>query len=294
MAGPPGSPRVGAVVVDYRSGDHLAACVGSLLIGGVAKVAVVANYSAADTRAILNDAGLLGSEGTVVVVDPEANLGYGSGANRGAAALGTCDYVLVANPDLELHDGALDAMVHALEANESWGIVGPTILDGSGRRYPSVRRFPSMLDAAGHAVLSIFTNDNPFSRRYRSPGAAEGEETGVDWVSGACMLLRREAFEQVGGFDERYFMFAEDMDICWRLGKARWQIGVAPSAVVTHVEGVSRRSRPYAMLRAHHKSALRFFITTHTGWRRLFIPLAAVALGLRLAATSALAALRAR
>lgn len=294
MAGVPGSPRVGAVVVDYRSGDHLAACVRSLLDGGADQVAVVANHSAADTRVVLDAAGLLGSEAKVAIVDPEANLGYGSGANRGAAALGACDYVLVANPDLELHDGALDAMVHALEANASWGIVGPTILDSSGKRYPSVRRFPSMVDAAGHAVLSIFTNDNPFSRRYRSPAAAEGEETGVDWVSGACMLLRREAFEEVGGFDERYFMFAEDMDICWRLGKAGWQVGVAPSAVVTHVEGVSRRSRPYAMLRAHHESALRFFVTTHTGWRRLFIPVAALVLGLRLAATSALAAVRAR
>ena len=284
-----GAPRVAAVVVDYRSGVHLASCVRSLLAGGAAQVAVVANYSAEDTHSVLDPAGL-----SVTVVDPKANLGYGAGVNRGAAATPASDYVLVANPDLELHDEALGSMVHALEANPSWGIVGPTILDTDGKRYPSVRRFPSMVDAAGHAVLSIFTNNNPFSRRYRSPAAAEGEETGVDWVSGACMLIRRDAFEQVGGFDERYFMFAEDMDICWRLGKAGWQVGVAPSAVVTHVEGVSRRSRPYAMLRAHHRSALRFFITTHTGWRRLFIPLAAFALGLRLVATSILAALRTR
>ena len=289
MAGTPGSPRVAAVVVDYRSGDHLAACLRSLLAGGANEIAVVANYSADETAAVVAEAKL-----EATIIDPKANLGYGTGANRGVAALGASDYVLVANPDLELHDGALAGMVHVLELNPSWALVGPTILDSSGKRYPSVRRFPSMIDAAGHAVLSIFSNDNPFSRRYRSPAAAEGEETGVDWVSGACMLIRREAFAEVGGFDERYFMFAEDMDICWRLGKAGWQVGVAPSAVVTHVEGVSRRSRPYAMLRAHHQSALRFFITTHRGWRRLFVPLAALALVFRLVATSALAALGAR
>jgi N-acetylglucosaminyl-diphospho-decaprenol L-rhamnosyltransferase len=228
------------------------------------------------------------------VVDPGRNLGYGAGANRGVAATGDNPYVLVCNPDLHVHAGALGALVDALEAQPSWAIVGPTVLTPEGDPYPSVRRFPSMVDAAGHAVLGHLLPDNPFTRRYRSSGPSDQGPVTADWVSGACLLVRRSAFEELGGFDEAYFMFAEDMDLCWRAHRAGWGVAWQPAAVVTHVQGVSTRRHPYRMLLAHHRSALRFARRSTQGWRRAALPLAALILGARLAAAGAALVVRSR
>jgi N-acetylglucosaminyl-diphospho-decaprenol L-rhamnosyltransferase len=125
--------------------------------------------------------------------------------------------------------------------------------------------------------------DNPFTRRYREEGARP--DGSADWVSGSCFVVRRELFEQLGGFDEAYFMFAEDMDLCFRARAAGAGVGTAPEAVVTHVEGVSRRAAPYRMKLEHHRSALRFAIETTRGPARLLLPLAAGVLGVRLCAS---------
>jgi len=276
--------RVGCVIVDYAAGAHLAAAVDSVRAAGVTEVAVVDNAGGGDSLASLG-----ARADTTTVVVPGRNLGFGPGVNRGVAALGDHELILVANPDVVLHDGALTAMVAALDANPAWGIVGPTILNEQGTTYPSVRRFPSVPDAVGHATLGRLWPKNPFTARYREAGArADG---GADWVSGSCFVIRRSTFEALGGFDERYFMFAEDMDLCWRAHRAGAGVGTAPEAVVTHVEGVSRRRAPYRMLAAHHRSALRFAVTTTSGPSRLLLPLAAAILGVRLVVVMALTAL---
>jgi len=102
-------------------------------------------------------------------------------------------------------------------------------------------------------------------------------------VSGSCFLARRSAFEELGGFDEAYFMYAEDMDLCWRAHHAGWGVGFAGTASVTHVQGVTTARHPYRMMLAHHRSALRFIVRTTEGWRRLALPLAGVVLGARMA-----------
>ena len=96
-------------------------------------------------------------------------------------------------------------------------------------------------------------------------------------------MVRRAAFEEVGGFDERYFMFAEDMALCWALRERGYRVTATSDAVVTHVEGVSRARVSREMVIAHHKSAMRFEIQTARGWRRLLVPLASVVLSVRLA-----------
>ncbi len=107
--------------------------------------------------------------------------------------------------------------------------------------------------------------------------------TGAGWVSGSCFLARRSALEELGGFDEAYFMYNEDMDLCWRAHDAGWGVGFAGTAEVTHVQGVSTARHPYRMMLAHHRSALRFTFRTTRGWRRVLLPLAALVLGVRLA-----------
>jgi len=271
--------RVGVVVVDYDAGDVLADCLTSLEADGVSAVVVVENGDAAGARAVLARSG----HGAVPLVDTGRNLGYGAGANRGIAALESRPFVLVCNPDLRVHPGVVAGLADALEAEPTWALVGPRILTAAGDPYPSARRFPSVTDAAGHALLDQLWKQNPFTHRYRAGGWTSSEPTTTDWVSGACFLARRSALEELGGFDEAYFMFAEDMDLCWRAKRAGWQVGYVPGVEVTHIEGVSRRRHPYKMAVAHHRSALRFAARTTSGWRRALLPVAALVLGLRLA-----------
>lgn len=266
--------RVGAVVVDYHAGALLAECVDSLVANGVTEIVVVNNAELGTSDLHLDGR-------SVTLVEPGVNLGYGGGVNRGAAHSHR-ELLLVTNPDVTFHEGAVAALVARLDERPEVGIVGPTILTEAGETYPSLRVFPSVGLAAAHALLAPIAPQNRWSRRYRSPGA-DGR---VDWVSGACLLIRRELFERLGGFDERYFMFAEEMDLCWRARKLGSTCAGAAGAVVTHVEGASRRLAPRAMTLAHHRSALRFEWRTARGVRRLLSPLASVVLLLRLALVS--------
>jgi N-acetylglucosaminyl-diphospho-decaprenol L-rhamnosyltransferase len=278
-AGPDGvDGRVGAVVVDYDTGAVLADCITSLEAERVGEIVVVENGDVVGARAALRAAG----HGGIPLVDTGRNVGYGAGANRGIAALAPRPYVLVCNPDLRVHPGAVAGLVEALDSEPSWAIVGPRILTPLGEAYPSARRFPTVSDAAGHALLDQLWKDNRFTARYRAGGWTSSEPTTTDWVSGACFLARRAALDELGGFDEAYFMFAEDMDLCWRAHQSGWLVGFVPGVEVTHIEGVSRRRHPYKMALAHHRSALRFAVRTTNGWRRALLPLAAVILALRL------------
>jgi N-acetylglucosaminyl-diphospho-decaprenol L-rhamnosyltransferase len=214
----------------------------------------------------------------IVLVSPGVNLGYGRGVNRGVALARATTYVLVSNPDVIVHPGAVKALVDYLDEHPNVALVGPTILRPDGTVYPSQRVFPNMWLAGVHALLSPLWPDNPATKHYRS---ARNDGT-VDWVSGAFFLVRRSSFELVGGFDERYFMFAEEMALCWQLREHGFGVAATSDAVVTHIEGVSRARAPRAMLIAHHRSALRFEVQTARGWRRALVPLASVVLSARL------------
>ncbi len=267
---------VAAVVVDYNAGTILKEAIESLLGDDVSSLVVVENGARGSVARALGELAT-----SVTIVNPGRNGGFGSGVNRGVAALpNDASVVLVCNPDIALYAGATQALRLALEAHPTWGIVGPTIVSPNGELYASVRRFPSLLDAAGHALLGVISPRNRFTRRYRS--AATRRDGGVDWVSGACFAIRRDVFEILGGFDESFFMFAEDMDLCWRCHEAGWTVGVAPRARVLHHEGVTRQSKRYRMIIEHHRSALRFQAKTTRHAKALLLPLAAAVLGLRL------------
>ncbi|MFZ0666098.1 MAG: glycosyltransferase family 2 protein [Acidimicrobiales bacterium] len=227
----------------------------------------------------------------VDVIEVGANLGYGSGANRGAAAC-TAEFVLVSNPDIVFEPQTLGRLADVLRARPDLGIVGPRVNEPDGTRYPSARRFPSLLEGAGHALAGLLAPNNRFTRRYRmvnletqSPESPESSEslTEVDWVSGSCMLVRRKTFEELGGFDESYFMYGEDVDLCWRAHRAGWGVAYVPGASVTHVGGFSTRQTPYRMIAAHHRSTLRFASRTLAGPKRLALPGIALALSVRFA-----------
>jgi N-acetylglucosaminyl-diphospho-decaprenol L-rhamnosyltransferase len=280
--------RVAAVVVNHEAGEALVECVKTLRAEGISEVIVVDNASSdGSTEA------LVVADGAVRLVQTGTNLGYGAAANRGIDASGS-ELVLVSNPDVVVHRGALAALVEVLGADPTVAIVGPRILEFDGTRYPSARRFPSLVDAAGHALLGDLVPTNRFTRRYRLGYVDAEEVTDVDWVSGACFLARRRALDELHGFDESYFMYAEDTDLCWRARRAGWGVLFVPGAVVTHLQGISTARHPYRMLVAHHRSVFRFAARTERGWRRLALPAMAVFLALRLGVMCARQALSAR
>ena len=196
----------------------------------------------------------------VRLLETGGNLGYGKGANLGASGFAG-DWLVIANPDVEWEPGALDELIEAAGRWPRAGCLGPAIRTTDGRLYPSARAFPSLGRGLGHAVFGPFWPGNPWTRSYRAEvGTPVEGRTG--WLSGSLMLVRRQAWEQVGGFDPKYFMYCEDMDLCRRLAEAGWDNVYVPSAVITHVGGHATAARPKAMLREHHR-ALYTYLSEH-------------------------------
>ncbi len=203
--------------------------------------------------------------GDFTVVEAGGNLGYGKGANLGASGF-EGEWLLVVNPDVSFTEGALDALIDAGERLPKAGCLGPAITTPGGQLYPSARAFPSLGRGIGHALLGPFWPGNPWTRSYRAEEGTPVEGT-TGWLSGSCMLLRREAWEQVAGFDPKYFMYCEDMDLCRRIAEAGWQNVYVPSAVVRHIGGTSTRGASKQMLREHHKALYTYLSEHYQGLR---------------------------
>ncbi|MEV0678255.1 glycosyltransferase family 2 protein [Actinosynnema sp. NPDC050436] len=211
------------------------------------------------------------------------NLGYGAGANRGVASLpDDVGWVVVANPDLSWGPGSLDTLLDAAERWPRGGAFGPLIREPGGAVYPSARQLPALGRGLGHAVFAKVWPANPWTTEYRQEKTSVQERT-AGWLSGSCLLLRREAFDSVDGFDPRYFMYFEDVDLGDRIGRAGWLNVYVPDAEVTHIGGHSTARSSTRMLAAHHSSAYRYLADRHQGplWAPLRLAVQA-GLGLRL------------
>lgn len=195
------------------------------------------------------------------------NVGYGTAVNRGVAELGPeVGWVVVANPDIEWHPGSLDELLAAAQRWPRAGALGPLIREPDGAVYPSARLLPSLGRGIGHAVLSPFFPGNRWSTAYRQSAAAPSERT-AEWLSGSCLLVRRVAFESIEGFDSRYFMYFEDVDLGERLGRAGWHNVYVPTAEVTHLGGHATSRVGDRMLAEHHRSTYRYLADHHRGLR---------------------------
>jgi N-acetylglucosaminyl-diphospho-decaprenol L-rhamnosyltransferase len=265
--------RVAGVVVNYRSREHTLACVAALRAQGIDEIVVVDNASDGGMGAALRRA-----DPAALFLPLGTNLGYGAANNRGVACT-SAPFVVVSNPDALPGAGVVATLADALASDPSLGVVGPRIVNSDGTRYPSARAFPSLLDSLGHGFVGLFTQANPFSRRYLQADVDPAEARTVDWVSGAWFMARRTAWDAVGGFDEAFFMFMEDVDLCWRMGRAGWAVGYRPEATVTHEVGVSRRTAPYRMLVAHHSSLLRYVMQSSVFMERFIAPESAAVKG---------------
>ena len=274
--------RVGAVIVNYNAREHLLECVASLESAGVPAIVVADNASTDGSEAALRE-----KHPDVTWVQTGANLGYGGAANRGVGSLDK-EFLLVCNPDTVFDAHAPAHLVEALIEEPRAGAAGPRVDTPDGDVYPSARTFPSVTDSIGHGFLGLVWRNNPWSRRYLMTGRALDRVQQVDWISGSCMMLRRSAFAAVSGFDESFFMYAEDVDLCRRLRDVGWTSLYAPAARVVHVQGVSSARHPYRMIVAHHRSLFRFAALTAEGRRdRLLLPVVALGLSTRAALLAA-------
>lgn len=199
------------------------------------------------------------------------NLGYGTAVNVAARALHErreadaidTEFFLVSNPDVVFGDGALDQMIACARRHPRAASVGPMILESDGSIYPSARAVPTVAKGIGHALFGVIWKKNPWSAAYLDNSDMTVERS-AGWLSGSCLLLRWDAFDQVGGFDERYFMYMEDVDLGDRLLRAGYENIYCPEAQITHAQGHVTGKHPELLLPAHHESAYRFQADRHS------------------------------
>jgi N-acetylglucosaminyl-diphospho-decaprenol L-rhamnosyltransferase len=249
--------------VTYSSGSHLDRFLSSLTVATDRPLQVViadnGSVDGAPEEAIERYPGtrLLRTGG---------NLGYGTAVNRAAATLPADDeFVLIANPDVVWSPGSIDALLEAADGWPRAGSLGPLIRDPDGDIYPSARHLPSLVRGGMHAVVGFAWKNNPWTKSYRQQ-YLEPSERPVGWLSGSCLLVRRKAFDAIGGFDERYFMYMEDVDLGDRLSRAGWLNVYVPSAEILHDKGHSTGRDPGRNLRAHHDSTYIYLSDRHLGW----------------------------
>ena len=276
------------VIVSYRCRELLRRCLTSLAANAPAGTSV---------RVVDNDS----RDGTVELLDKDfpdvhliandRNLGFARATNLGLAASDT-PYVLVLNPDTEIAPGSLEALLELMEAEPSVGIAGCRLEQPDGTfDHASRRSFPTLLGAGAH--LSGLGRGSSGRRiaQYRAENVERGP---VDAVNGAFMLIRREALEAVGAFDESYWMYMEDMDLCYRFREAGWITWYEPSVTATHLKGgTGSRARSPRLTLAFYAGMWRF-VRAHPGAvpRPALRPAALAGIGLFGAAAVTRAAIR--
>jgi GT2 family glycosyltransferase len=253
----PRIPLTTVVVVSYNVCNLLVRCLASVFASegaNLAEVLVVDNDSqdgSADAvRSSFPDARLIANP---------SNRGFGA-ANNLALAMASGDQVLLINPDAELEPGALDRLTRVLWSEPEIAVVGPRLRYADGTQQSSRRRFPTPLTALLESTLvqQCWPN-NPVARRYYAADRSDDLQQDVDWLVGACWLVRRAAFESMGGFDERFFMYSEELDWCRRARAAGWRVVYCPGATVVHREGKSSEQHLGRRARNFQESKSRYF-----------------------------------
>lgn len=272
------------VVVNHNTGDYLARCTSSIAssAGGLGIEIVVVDNASSD-----GSAERAAAPGIRVIRNAD-NRGFAAAANQGIGAT-EAPLILLLNPDAAIVGGSPEALVKVARERPRAGAIGALVRNPDGTIQPSARRVPRLGEALAHAFLGPIWRGNPWTRSYTMAGWDRASEREVEWVSGSAMLLRREAIAEVGAFDEGYFMYVEDVDLCTRLRRAGWEVLFSPELEVVHQIGVSTHGQRGRMAFAHSDSIYRYFVKHRaTGSTALLKPAVRLALWLRAALMSAL------
>jgi GT2 family glycosyltransferase len=249
------------VIVSYRCRDHLRRCLTALEAHAPegTRVWVVDNDSRDGTVEMVR-----GAFPAVEVIANDENMGFARATNLGIAA-GDAPYVLALNPDTEIHADTLETLHRVMEAHPEIGIAGPALMRADGSfDHASRRSFPTLLGALGHFTGVGRRLERGRLAQYRAPEISHGP---VDAVNGAFMFIRRAALDEVGLFDENYWMYMEDLDLCYRFKQAGWITWYEPKSVAMHVKGGSSGHRSPKLVLAFHSGMWRFFRTHYAPQR---------------------------
>jgi GT2 family glycosyltransferase len=249
--------RLDIVIVSYRSRDLVRRCLQSLRDHSSVRpmnVFLIDNASNDGTMELVRD-----EFPNVDVEASDRNLGFSAATNRGIAR-GESEYVLALNPDTSVTPGALDTLTALMDQRPEIGICGCRLVQENGDfDHASRRSFPTVIGALGHFTGLGRHTERAGLAQYRAPHVQAGP---VDAVNGAFMLMRRKALEEVGLFDEGYWMYMEDLDLCYRFARAGWITWYEPTVTVLHVKaGTSGRLRRPKLNYAFHYGMFRFYRT---------------------------------
>lgn len=255
-------PRLSIVIVTYNSVRQIDACLASLSAHPPSidhETLIVDNASPDQTAAAVRQ-----RWPGVRVIDAGANVGFARANNMGIRQTAG-ELVLLLNPDTVVSAGAIDTLVASLDARPDAASVGPRLVDAAGRAELSFGATIGPLAELRQKLL-VAGNDRgaPLVAAYVDRMTRRARE--VDWVSGACLLVRRADAEAVGLIDERYFMYAEDVDFCAALRARGRKVLFTPDALVMHLRGQSVASMPQATEMAYRRSQLAFYSKHHPGW----------------------------
>ena len=238
------------VIVSFNARDDLARCLTSLRERPPSIAHDVLFVDNASEDGSVEAARAAGA--TVIAL--ERNMGFAAANNAGIRATRS-ELILLLNSDTIVPPGAIDALVARLRRDPSVAVAGPRLVDGAGEPELSFGRMIAPL--------------NELRQKRRSRGWI-GRETAreqiVDWVSGACLLVRRTDAEAAGLLDERFFLYTEDVDFCYAIRKLGRKVLFTPVATITHLRGRSRSSRPEASRQAYRRSHLAFYQKHHPVW----------------------------
>lgn len=264
-------PDLSVVIVSYNVRDLLADCLDSMQAGGAriagrgngppdgvqTEVFVVESGSSDNTGDMLRE-----SYPWVRLIEPGRNTGFAGGNNLGIDA-SRGRYVLALNPDTRPLDGALSAMVDYMDAHPEVGALGPQLLNPDGTIQPSRRRFPTLWTAFCEDTVFMPLAPRRIFVRYFMRDTDDEQTVEVDWVQGTALLARREAIEQVGGFDEQFFMYSEEIDWQRRIKAAGWRVVHLSEAQVIHYGGKSSEQVGARRDIYYHTSKARYFAKHH-------------------------------
>ena len=269
-------------IVGYNSLNFLKECLGSISKNPPSlnyEIIVVDNASTDGTVDFLKN-----NYPEIKLILNTTNIGFAA-ANNQAIKNSDSRYIILMNSDCEVYEKSLDNLVEFMDSNSDAGIAGPKIINSDGTVQMSCRRFPSLFDAAAHNILGDIFPDNPFSKKYKLADIPRDNTSRVDWVSGSCMIIRREALKDTGVLDERYFMYVEDVDICYRMWQKGWAVYYCPDAEIMHHIGGSAEGNGIGKIKSSYrmqKSAFHFFWKNYRkSWKILLIPFIVLVLGFR-------------
>ncbi len=272
-------PDISILIVSWNVRDLLLRCLDSVTAAetdGLTVETIVVDNASSDGAV----AAVRAAFPAVRVIANTENRGF-TGGNNQALAAAQGDYLFLLNPDTEVHPGAIIELWHYLQEHSEVGIVGPRLRYADGSLQPSRRRFPTLTTLFTEStIIQQYLPWLPWFGRFYIADRSPDETQTVDWIVGAAMFARRAVYEQIGGLDENFFMYSEELDWCRRAARAGWQVAYDPAAEVMHYEG--RSSEQVVAARHIH------FFSSRVRYTRIYHgPLAAAALRFWLLATFA-------